>query len=137
MSRLNALLRKRRKASFRSRPERERMARRMKRRYTLPVLLLVFAVLAVGIVTAGGLLYRSQRDSCRTEAEHKLAAVADLKVSELSAVAQGAVSRTPASSIRTVPFPLWCGARIERPQDLPLQEELRTWIGRFQASYRL
>ena len=25
---------------------------------------------------------------------------------------------------------------IERPQDLPLQEELRTWIGRFQASNR-
>jgi hypothetical protein len=55
----------------------------MKGRYTLPVLLLVFAILAAGIVAAGGLLYRSQRDSCRTEAEHKLAAIADLKVRNL------------------------------------------------------
>ena len=51
----------------------------MKDRFTLPVLLLVFVVLAAGIVVAGCVLYRSQRDSCRTEAEHKLAAVADLK----------------------------------------------------------
>jgi hypothetical protein len=56
----------------------------MKHRYTLPLLLLVFVILAVGIVAAGGLLYRSQRNSCRTEAERKLVAIADLKVSELS-----------------------------------------------------
>ena len=61
----------------------------MKDRYTLPVLLLVFVVLAAGIVAAGCLLYRSQRDSCRTEAEHKLAAVADLKVSETLGVEEG------------------------------------------------
>jgi len=52
----------------------------MKDRYTLPILLLVFVVLAAGIVAAGCLLYRSQREGCRTEAEHNLAAIADLKV---------------------------------------------------------
>ena len=36
----------------------------MKRRYTLPVLLLVFVVQAAGIIAAGGFLYRSQQGSC-------------------------------------------------------------------------
>jgi PAS domain S-box-containing protein len=52
----------------------------MKGRYPPAVLILVFVVLAAGIVAAGVLLYRSQRNSCRTKAEHELAAVADLKV---------------------------------------------------------
>ena len=106
----------------------------MKGRYTLPVLLLVFVVLAAGIVAAGGLLYRSQRDSCRTEAEHKLAAVADLKVSELSLWRK---ERLEDAGIfyKNNAFSALVRRSIERPQDLPLQEELRTWIGHFQASY--
>ena len=56
----------------------------MKDRYTLPVLVLVFLVLAAGIVAAGCLYYGRQQDRYRTEVEHKLAAVADLKVGELS-----------------------------------------------------
>jgi len=59
----------------------------MKGRYTLPLFLLVFLILAAGIVAAGCLLYRSQRNSCRTEAEHKLAAIADLKVRNVVNVA--------------------------------------------------
>ena len=107
----------------------------MKDRHTLPILFLVFIVLAAGIVAAGGLLYRSQRDSCRTEAEHKLAAVADLKVSELSAWRN---ERLADANVfyKNNAFSALVRRSIERPQDSPLQEELRTWIGRFQASYR-
>ena len=113
----------------------ERLAPDMKDRHTLPVLLLVFVVLAAGIVAAGCLLYRSQRDSCRTEAEHKLAAVADLKVSELSMWRK---ERLADASVfyKNSAFSALVRRSIERPQDLPLQEELRTWIGRVQASYR-
>ncbi|MHB1035423.1 MAG: PAS domain S-box protein [Pirellulales bacterium] len=39
----------------------------MKHRSTLPVLLLVLVVLAAGVVAVGGLLYRSQRESCKVE----------------------------------------------------------------------
>ncbi len=110
------------------------MARRMKRRYTLPVLLLVFAVLAAGIVTAGCLLYGSQRDSCRTEAERNLAAIADLKASELSAWRK---ERFADAGVfyKNSAFTALVRRCIERPQDLLLQEELRTWIGSFQRSY--
>ena len=44
----------------------------MKGKYTRPGLVLVFVVLATGVVAAGCLLYRSQRDSCRTEADTNL-----------------------------------------------------------------
>ena len=57
----------------------------MKKKHTISVQILVFVVLGGGIIAAGGLLYRSQRDSCLTEAEYKLAAIVDLKVGELSA----------------------------------------------------
>ncbi len=105
----------------------------MKDRYTLPLLILVFVVLAAGIVAAGCLLYRSQRDGCRTEAEHKLAAVADLKVIELSAWRK---ERLADANVfyKNSAFSALVRRSIERPQDLPLQEELRTWIGQFQAS---
>ena len=91
----------------------------MKDRYTLPVLLLVFVVLAAGIVAAGGLLYRSQRDSCQTEAGHKLAAVADLKVSELSAWRN---ERLADANVfyKNNAFSALVRRCIERPQDLPV-----------------
>ena len=106
----------------------------MKDRFTLPVLLLVFVVLAASIVAAGCVLYRSQRDSCRTEAEHRLAAVADLKVGELSMWRK---ERLGDANVfyKNNAFSGLVRRSIERPQDLPLQEELRCWISRVQASY--
>ena len=91
----------------------------MKDRYTLPVLLLVFVVLAAGIVAAGGLLYRSQRDSCQTEAGHKLAAVADLKVSELSMWRKKCLADADVF-YKNNAFSALVRRCIERPQDLPV-----------------
>ena len=105
----------------------------MKNRYTVPFLLLVFVILAGGIVAAGWLLYRSQRHSCRTETEHKLAAVADLKVSELSAWRNERLADAKVF-YKNNAFAALVRRAIERPQDLPQQEELRTWVGRFHAS---
>ena len=56
----------------------------MKDRFTLPALFLIFVILAAGIVTAGYFYYGRQQARYRTEVEHKLAAVAELKVGEIS-----------------------------------------------------
>ncbi len=105
----------------------------MNNRHTRPILLLVFVSLAAGIVGAGCLLYRSQHDSCRTEAEHDLAAVADLKVNDLSMWRK---ERLADANVfyKNNAFSALVRRCIERPQDLALQEELRTWIEHFRAS---
>jgi len=46
-------------------------------------LMLVFALLAAGIVTVGYLHYRNYERNYRSEAENQLAAIAELKVGEL------------------------------------------------------
>ena len=78
----------------------------MMRRHSLTTLLTIFAILTTGILATGCLLYRSQEESCRREAEHKLAAVVDLKVSDISAWPRN-VWPTPPSSMRTTPSPIW------------------------------
>ena len=105
----------------------------MKRRYTLSVLLLAFVVLAAGVVAAGCLLYRSQQNRYQREVEHKLSAVADLKVSEFLAWRK---ERLGDANVfyKNSAFSALVRHSIERPQDLPLQEELRTWISHFQVS---
>ncbi len=105
----------------------------MKNRYTVPILLLVFVSLAAGIVAAGGLLYRSQQDTCRTEAERALAAVANLKVSDLSMWRSERLADAHVF-YKNRAFSALVRRCIERPKDWPLQEELRTWIGHFQVS---
>ncbi|MHB8972884.1 MAG: PAS domain S-box protein [Pirellulaceae bacterium] len=105
----------------------------MKPRYTVPVLFLVFAILATGIIAAGCLLYRSQLVSCRTEAEHEIAAVADLKMSELAMWRKDCLEEA-SIFYQNNAFAALVRRCIDRPQDLSLQEELRTWIGHFQVS---
>ena len=104
----------------------------MNYRYTLPVLFLVFVILAAGIVAAGGLLFRSQQARLQTEVEDNLTAVTNLKVSELSMW-----RKDPLEGCRHFyknnAFSSLVRRSIEQPQDLPLQEELRIWIGHFQV----
>ena len=105
----------------------------MKDRRTPSTLLLVFVSLAVCIVTLGWLLYRTQQDICRTKAEYNLTAIADLKASELSTWRKERLADADVF-YRNKPFSDLVRRCIERPQDLPLQEELRTWLSHFQAS---
>ena len=106
----------------------------MKNRHTLSVLVLVFLILAAGIVAVGGLLYRSQQDNRRTEAEHELAAIGNLKVGELS---EWRKERLADANLfyKNKAFSDLVRHSIERPQDLSLQEELRDWIGHFQSGH--
>ncbi|MBU4273387.1 MAG: hypothetical protein KKA28_16130 [Planctomycetes bacterium] len=107
----------------------------MKDRSAPPLLVLVFVVLAAGIVAAGYLLYRSRQDRYRTEVERTLTAVADLKAGELSAWRKDRLAEAGVF-YKNNAFSALVRRSIERPQDLPLQEELRTWIGRVEASDR-
>ncbi|MHB8902758.1 MAG: PAS domain S-box protein, partial [Thermoguttaceae bacterium] len=107
----------------------------MKDRLTLPTLLLIFVILAAGIVTAGCFYYRSQQDRYRTEVEHNLAAVADLKVGELSAWRTERLADAGVFFGNTA-FSDLVRRCIERPQELFSQEELRSWLSRVQTSYR-
>jgi PAS domain S-box-containing protein len=106
----------------------------MKNGYTTQILLLVFVVLAAGIVAAGCLVYSSQQGNCRMDAERKLTAVADLKVGELAAWRK---ERMADAGIfhKNSAFSALVRRSIERPQDLSAQEELRTWLSRVQANY--
>jgi two-component system, cell cycle response regulator len=103
----------------------------MKRRFSLLLLLLIFAVMAGGIVAAGCLLYRNQRESCQTEVEHKLAAVADLKASELSMWRNDTLAELRIF-YKNEAFTALVRRCIERPHEMSSREELRIWLDQFQ-----
>ena len=111
----------------------ERLVPDMKERLTLPALLLIFVILAAGIVTAGCLYYRSQQGRYRTEVEHKLAAIADLKVGEISLWRK---ERWGDAGVLhgNIAFSGLVRRWLERPEDLNLREELQSWIGHIQAT---
>ena len=50
---------------------------------TLSVFILVFVILSAGIVATGYLYYRNYEKHYRTEVDHQLSAIAELKVDEL------------------------------------------------------
>ena len=113
----------------------ERLAHGMKDRYTLPVLLLIFVVLAAGIIAAGCLYYVRQQEKYRTGVERQLVGVADLKVSDLSLWRKerwGDASVLYKNSAFSTLVRRW----LERPDDLNLREEMQAWISHVQASYQ-
>jgi PAS domain S-box-containing protein len=106
----------------------------MRDRSALSFLVLVFIILAAGIVAAGCLFYRHQQNLYQAGVERKLAAVADLKVGDLSMWRK---ERLGDANVfyKNNAFSALVRRSLDRPQDLPLQEELRSWISRVQASY--
>ena len=96
-------------------------------------LFLLFFVLSAGIVAAGSFLYYSQQESCQAEAERNLATIADLKMNEIS---EWRTERLRDAGVfwKNSAFSALVQRCIEQPQDLSPQEELRSWIGRVQAS---
>ncbi len=106
----------------------------MRNRYALTALLLFFVGLAAGIVTAGFLLYQNQRDICRTEAVDRLAAVADLKTSDLSRWRKERLGDARLFH-KNLLFSKIVRELIERPQDATLREELDDLLNRVRDSY--
>jgi hypothetical protein len=110
----------------------------MKTRYRLPIPHLVLVGLAAGIAMLAWLLYRSQQELCRTKAEYSLTAIANLKVSELSRWRQERLADAELFYGNNA-FATLLRRCVDQPQDVRPQEELRTWLGHFQAknSYEL
>ena len=106
----------------------------MKHSHTPPILLLFFVGLATSIVTAGGLLYHSQRESCLAEADRDLATIADLKVNDISAWRRERLGDAGVF-LENSAFSGLMRRCIEQPRDLHLRAELRSWLDRVQTSY--
>jgi signal transduction histidine kinase len=98
-------------------------------------LLLVFAVLAAGLVAAGRYSYRRFERHYRAEVQRQLAAIADLKVSELllwrhERLGDGAIFRD------NVNFSDLLQRCIEAPADRVARERARIWLGRMREAKR-
>ena len=93
---------------------------------------LVFVVLATGIVIAGYLYYQNYRQHYRVEVERQLSAIAELKADELVDWRQ---ERLGDASIfyKNAAFSALVRRSFQDPQDVEVQDHLRTWMGQFQA----
>ncbi|GAB4440122.1 MAG: hypothetical protein Kow00120_08160 [Anaerolineae bacterium] len=97
--------------------------------------LLVFVVLALGIVSIVYLYYHKYETQYRVEVERQLSAIADLKASEIvqwrrERLGDGAVFSRNAAFSRLV------RRLFENPQDAEAQELLLTWLRQVQESYQ-
>jgi PAS domain S-box-containing protein len=96
--------------------------------------LLVFIVLAAGIVASGFFFYGNYKKHFRAEIERQLSAIAELKVSELAEwraenLADAAIFFKNAS------FSGLVRQFLEKPKESAGRDQLRIWLIRFQAAH--
>ena len=107
----------------------------MKKTYTLLSLSPIFLILVAGIVAAGIFYYQSQLANCRSDAQAKIAAIADLKVDELSLWRNERLADAN-TLYKNAAFSSLVRRCFERPEDSPLQKELQSWIDSIRTSYQ-
>jgi PAS domain S-box-containing protein len=88
---------------------------------------LVFVLLAAGIVIAGFLYYRNYERRYRTEVEHEISAIAGLKADGL---VQWRKERMGDAAVlyKNANFSERVRRHLEKPEDAEAQERLRTWL---------
>lgn len=96
--------------------------------------LVVFILLAAGMITASHYYYQDYEKHRRVEMERELSAIADLKVSEIThwrkeRLGDGMVL------FDNDAFSVLVQRCIETPQDVPSCERLRSWLRHFKDSY--
>lgn len=97
--------------------------------------LLVFILLAAGIVASGFFSYRNYKRNFRVGMERQLLGVAELKVNEL--VAWRAERLADASIFfRNASFSGLVRQFLEKPKDSAAQDGLRIWLSHFQTAYK-
>ena len=98
-------------------------------------LLLVFVVLAAGIVTSGFLYYRNYEIRHRTEVEHQLSAVADLKV---DGIVHWRKERMGDALLfyQNDNFSIRVKNYFQRPEDDENKQRLRRWLQHAQEGYK-
>ena len=99
------------------------------------VFLLIFGLLAAGIISTGWLYSRHYEQNYRAEVECQLSVIADLKVSELvqwrkERIGDGAVL------FKNVSISALVRRFLERPADADAQRQLQTWLAKYQTQYQ-
>ena len=99
------------------------------------VFLLVFVLLVAGIVAVGYLYYRHYEKQYRTEVEHQLSAIADLKVNEL---ARWRKERLGDGNLlfKNAFFSALVRRFLEKPEDADVRQQLQTWAEKFKTHYQ-
>jgi two-component system cell cycle sensor histidine kinase/response regulator CckA len=98
------------------------------------ILILIFVLLAAGIVAAGSLYYRNYEKQYRAEVESQLSAIADLKVGELvqfrrERLGDGAIL------FRNASFSALVRRFLANPRDADAQRQIQVWIGKYQVHH--
>jgi nitrogen fixation negative regulator NifL len=98
-------------------------------------LVLAFVLLALGIVTVGGLYYRDYGKRYRAEVAQQLSAIAALQVGELVQYRQ---ERLADGSIffRNAAFSALVRRALDHPNDRAAHTELRTWLRKYHEQYQ-
>jgi two-component system, cell cycle sensor histidine kinase and response regulator CckA len=103
--------------------------------HTSYTFLLVFVLLAAGIVIAGFLYFRNYELRHRTEVEHQLSAIADLKVDELVHWQKERLGDA-ALFYKNLNFSGLVQRYLQRPEDEETARKLRTWLQHVRDGYQ-
>ena len=97
--------------------------------------LLIFVALATGIVTAGSFAYQNFERHFRTEVEHQLSAIAELKAAELT---QWRMERLGDGNIffKNPPFAVLVQRCFEQPENAEACRPIQQWLERIQTYYK-
>jgi PAS domain S-box-containing protein len=104
------------------------------RELSFGLLLLIFGLLAVGIITIGTLSYRTYEDNYRNEVDRQLLAVWQLKVIELEDWRRGWIGDAQVLYGNSTLSGL-VERFLEEPQDQESRRQLTEWLGRYPAAY--
>ena len=96
------------------------------------LLILIFVLLAAGILVVGYLYYNNYAKNYRAQVERQLSAIADLKAGEL---VQWRKERIADANMlfRNPAFSSLVERYFEHPDDIDVQEQLRSWLTHFQG----
>ncbi len=98
------------------------------------LLLLVFLLLAAGIVTSGYLYQRNYERRYRNEVESRLSAIAELKVGDLVQYRKERLEDA-AVFFRNASFSGMVRRFLDHPEDAGARRQLRAWIGNYGAQF--
>ena len=97
--------------------------------------MLVFALVAAGLVSVGYVHFRDYEQHYRTEVERQLSAVAELKAGELAAWRSQRLADATVL-FRSAVFAALVRRTLGNPKDLEAQEQLHGWLRQVRDAYR-
>jgi hypothetical protein len=92
---------------------------------------LVFVALTIGIIATGTFYYRNYERQFRAEAEQQLAAIAELKVSELGQYRRERLADASILSNNSA-FTRLVRGFLASPTDADAKQQLQAWLGKYQ-----